>query len=82
MFQMPSYVIFGVFPRAMYVIKGESQLSETKAASNLPCHRKKIIWKAGLKAQKLEGKFKRKQQPAKLCYRHTNFLVLGTNSSY
>lgn len=40
MVRVPSYVTFGVFPGAMHVIKGESQLSKTKAVSNPPCHRK------------------------------------------
>lgn len=79
---MPSYMIFGVFLRAMHVIKGESQLSKTKAVSNPPCHRKKShkIWKTGLKGQILGGKFKRKQLPTKLCYLNTDLMVLGTKS--
>lgn len=54
MVRMPSYVIFGVFPRAMHVINGESQPLKTKEVSNSPCHRKKVI--AGKQDLKLRNR--------------------------
>lgn len=63
---MPSYVIFAAFPRAMHVMRGESQLPKIKAVSSPLHHTKKLIQicKTELKAQKVGGKFKRKQQPS------------------